>query len=127
MAPGTNLGAATPVQMGSRPCWAKRTVARSNERRCATHAGSARRGHPPPPSRPTGAPGFGIPIGLVASVSVLNVLFVFVVLRMAMKARKRPVVSGSEEMLGATGEVLEGALQASDKLLEAAQPLTSSN
>jgi hypothetical protein len=44
-----------------------------------------------------------------------------------MKARKRPVVSGSEEMLGATGEVLEGALQASDKLLEAAQPLTSSN
>jgi membrane-bound serine protease (ClpP class) len=58
---------------------------------------------------------------------VLNVLFVFVVLRMAMKARKRPVVSGSEEMLGATGEVLEGALQASDKLLEAAQPLTSSN
>jgi len=57
----------------------------------------------------TDTPGFGIPIGLIATVAVLNVLFVFVVFRMALKARKRPVVSGSEEMLGAIGEVLDAA------------------
>jgi membrane-bound serine protease (ClpP class) len=55
----------------------------------------------------TDVPGFGIPLGLVAAFTVLNVLFVAAVFRLALKARRRPVVSGSEEMLGASGEVLE--------------------
>ena len=55
----------------------------------------------------TDTPGFGIPIGLIASVAVVNALLVFVVLRLALKARKRPVVSGAEELLGASGEILE--------------------
>ena len=55
----------------------------------------------------TDVPGFGIPPGLIAAFTVLNVLFVVAVLRFALKARRRPVVSGSEEMLGASGEVLE--------------------
>ena len=46
----------------------------------------------------------GIAIGAVA---VLNALFLLVVLRLAVKARKRPVVSGSEELVGASGEILE--------------------
>jgi membrane-bound serine protease (ClpP class) len=55
----------------------------------------------------TDVPGFGIPPGLIAAFTVLNVLFVVAVFRFALKARRRPVVSGSEEMLGADGEVLE--------------------
>lgn len=55
----------------------------------------------------TETPGFGIPLGLIASVAVLNVLFVMLVLRFALKARKRPVVSGAEELPGASGEILE--------------------
>jgi membrane-bound serine protease (ClpP class) len=55
----------------------------------------------------TDTPGFGIPIGLIATAAVVNALLVFVVLRLALKARKRPVVSGAEELLGASGEVLE--------------------
>ncbi|MDP1900364.1 MAG: nodulation protein NfeD [Rubrivivax sp.] len=56
--------------------------------------------------------GFGIPIGLIASVAVLNVAFVFVVIRLAMKARSRPVVTGSEQMMGATGEIIEASADA---------------
>jgi membrane-bound serine protease (ClpP class) len=52
-------------------------------------------------------PGFGIPLGVIAAFTVFNVLFVVAVFRFALKARRRPVVSGSEEMLGAVGEVLE--------------------
>ena len=55
----------------------------------------------------TDAPGFGIPIGLIASVAVVNVLFVLVVFRLALKAKARPVVSGSEELPGTLGEILE--------------------
>ena len=55
----------------------------------------------------TDTPGFGIPIGLIATAAVVNALLVFVVLRLALKARKRPVVSGAEELLGASGEILE--------------------
>ncbi|MDO8250549.1 MAG: nodulation protein NfeD [Rhodoferax sp.] len=55
----------------------------------------------------TDMPGFGIPRGLIATVAVINALFVLVVFRLALKARTRPVVSGSEELPGATGEILE--------------------
>lgn len=55
----------------------------------------------------TDVPGFGIPKGLIAAAAVLNVLFMIVILRMALKARKRPVVSGAEELIGAGGEIVE--------------------
>jgi membrane-bound serine protease (ClpP class) len=57
----------------------------------------------------TETPGLGIPLGLIATVAVVNVLFVMVVFRLALKARKRPVVSGSEELLGMSGEILEAS------------------
>jgi len=57
----------------------------------------------------TDMPGFGIPRGLIATVTLFNALFVLVVFRLALKARTRPVVSGSEELPGATGEVIEVA------------------
>lgn len=55
----------------------------------------------------TETPGMGIPPALIGAVAVLNALFLLVVLRLAVKARKRPVVSGSEELVGASGEILE--------------------
>jgi len=55
----------------------------------------------------TDTPGFGIPLGLIVTVAVLNVLFVLLVFRLALKARKRPVVSGAEQLPGASGEILD--------------------
>jgi membrane-bound serine protease (ClpP class) len=52
-------------------------------------------------------PEFSIPWGVIGGVSAATLLFVFVVVRMALQARKRPVVSGAEEMIGSTGEALE--------------------
>jgi membrane-bound serine protease (ClpP class) len=59
----------------------------------------------------TDVPGFVLPWSLIAAIAVTSALFVFVVIGMAMQARKRPVVSGSEEMLGAAGEVIEDFAQ----------------
>jgi membrane-bound serine protease (ClpP class) len=55
----------------------------------------------------TEAPGLGIPLPLIGTVALLNVAFVAVVFRLAWKTRGRPVVSGSEQLIGATGEVLD--------------------
>ena len=55
----------------------------------------------------TDTPGWGLPLGLVVSVAVVNGLLVLLVFRLALKARQRPVVSGSEALLGATAEVQE--------------------
>ncbi len=52
------------------------------------------------------APGYRIPWQLIAGVTVAGGGFLFVVLDFAMRARRRPLVSGREQMLGATGAVL---------------------
>lgn len=55
----------------------------------------------------TDTPGFGIPPALIASVAALNILLALLVFRLAMKARKRPLVCGSEVLPGMSGEILE--------------------
>jgi membrane-bound serine protease (ClpP class) len=55
----------------------------------------------------TDLPDFEIPIGLIAGVAVASAAFLFLVVGMAVRNRRRPVVSGREEMLGAAGEALE--------------------
>jgi membrane-bound serine protease (ClpP class) len=55
----------------------------------------------------TDVPGFGIPWSVIVPVAFASALFVFFVAGMALKARGRPVVSGREEMIGDSGEVLE--------------------
>lgn len=55
----------------------------------------------------TDVPGYGIPLALIIPVALAGALFVFFVAGMAIKARRRPVVSGREEMVGALGEVLD--------------------
>ena len=55
----------------------------------------------------TDVAGFGIPLGLIATIAVVTVLFVLVVVGMAVKSRRRPIVSGREELAGGGGEVLD--------------------
>jgi len=50
-------------------------------------------------------PGFGIPLSLIAGLAVTSAVFVVLVSGAALKARRRPVVSGSEEMIGSIGVV----------------------
>ncbi|MGX6999844.1 NfeD family protein [Caballeronia sp. KNU42] len=55
----------------------------------------------------TDTPGYGIPVALVAGLTIATALFVFVVSSIALRARRRPVVTGAEAMLGSIGEMLE--------------------
>jgi membrane-bound serine protease (ClpP class) len=55
------------------------------------------------------SPGFGIPLALIALLTVASAAFILVVAGMAAKARRRPVVSGASTLLGARGELVEFA------------------
>ncbi|CAB3800972.1 hypothetical protein LMG28614_05286 [Paraburkholderia ultramafica] len=58
----------------------------------------------------TDVPGYGIPLPLIAAVVVFSVVFVLGVSRLALRARRRPVVTGSEGLIGSVGVVLDGGL-----------------
>jgi membrane-bound serine protease (ClpP class) len=60
----------------------------------------------------TDVPGYGIPLPLVAGLALGGALFVAMVSSVALRARRRPVVSGGEAMLGSVGEVIDEGLQA---------------
>jgi membrane-bound serine protease (ClpP class) len=53
-----------------------------------------------------GAPGFGIPLSLIVTLALLSAGFVFAVSSFALKARRRPVVSG-DSLAGSVGVMLE--------------------
>ena len=55
----------------------------------------------------TDMPGYGLPWMLIVPVAVASALFSFFVASMALRARRRPVVTGAEELVGATGVTLE--------------------
>jgi membrane-bound serine protease (ClpP class) len=59
----------------------------------------------------TDVPGYGIPLPMIAAVVVFSVVFVLGVSRLALRARRRPVVTGSEALIGSIGVVLDGGLQ----------------
>ena len=64
----------------------------------------------------TDAPAYRVPMPLIAGVTLASVGFLLAVLNFAMRARQRPVVSGREQMLGATGEIIvnpDGSVSAS--------------
>ena len=52
-------------------------------------------------------PGFEIPYALIGGVAAASAGFLIFVLGMLTRAHKRPVVSGREHMIGASGEALE--------------------
>ena len=53
------------------------------------------------------AAGYQMMLPLVIGISLASAAIVFLIVAMAVKARGRPVVSGHEELIGATGEVLD--------------------
>jgi membrane-bound serine protease (ClpP class) len=55
----------------------------------------------------TDVPGFGIPVGLVIGLALVTAIFFFTISTVALKARRRPVVSGAEAMLGSIGVMLD--------------------
>ena len=55
----------------------------------------------------TDIPGFGIPLALIGGFAAASAAFLMFVVGAVLKARRRPVVSGREELVGAHGEVLE--------------------
>lgn len=64
----------------------------------------------------TDAPAYRIPWPLIAGVTLASAGFLLVVLNFALRARQRPVVSGREQLLGATGEIIvnpDGSVSAS--------------
>ena len=56
---------------------------------------------------PSDAPGFGIDISVIITFAATSVLMFVFVTGMAFKARRRPVVSGLEEMVGGTAVVVD--------------------
>ncbi|HEY6044704.1 MAG TPA: nodulation protein NfeD, partial [Nitrosospira sp.] len=55
----------------------------------------------------TNMPAYGIPWPMIATAALASALFLVFVIGMALKARRAPIVSGREELIGAVGEVLE--------------------
>jgi membrane-bound serine protease (ClpP class) len=55
----------------------------------------------------TDVPGFGIDISVIVTFAAISVLIFIFVIGMAIKARRRPVVSGMEELIGGNAVVLE--------------------
>ena len=55
----------------------------------------------------TEVPGFGIDISVIVTFAAISVLVFIFVIGMAIKARRRPVVSGMEELVGGNAIVLE--------------------
>ena len=55
----------------------------------------------------TDVPGFAVPLWFVGALTVVSAGFVYVVARLALRAHRRPVVTGSEELIGSVGVALE--------------------
>jgi membrane-bound serine protease (ClpP class) len=80
----------------------------------------------------TDIPGYGVPWAVILPAAVASALFIFFVVGMALKARRRPVVTGSEQLVGETGEVLEdidggrgwARIHGETWRIESARPLT---
>jgi membrane-bound serine protease (ClpP class) len=58
----------------------------------------------------TDVPGFGIPVGLVASVAVACALLFVATAGIALRTRRRPAVSGVDQLIGSDAEMLEDAV-----------------
>ncbi|RQH02170.1 NfeD family protein [Paraburkholderia dinghuensis] len=59
----------------------------------------------------TNTPGYGIPLPLIAGLALGGAAFVGTVSSVALRARRRPVVTGAEAIVGSIGEVIDDGLQ----------------
>ncbi|MGH8852212.1 MAG: NfeD family protein [Casimicrobiaceae bacterium] len=55
----------------------------------------------------TDVPGFGVPYWLIGTLAAVTALFVFVVAGVALKARRRPIVTGDQGLIGSIGVALD--------------------
>lgn len=55
----------------------------------------------------TEAPGFGIDLSVILTFAISSAVVFILLVGMAIKSRRRPVVSGSEQLLGATGIAMD--------------------
>lgn len=55
----------------------------------------------------TDVPGFGVPYWLIGTLAAVTALFVFFVAGAALKARRRPIVTGHEQLIGSIGVALD--------------------
>ena len=53
------------------------------------------------------SPGWGVPLPLVGGLALLTAAFILLVAGMAAKAKRRPVVTGPQTLVGAGGELVE--------------------
>jgi membrane-bound serine protease (ClpP class) len=58
----------------------------------------------------TDVPGYGVPLPLIAGLALGGAVFVAGVSTVALRARRRPVVTGSEAMVGSVGEIIDDGL-----------------
>jgi membrane-bound serine protease (ClpP class) len=56
----------------------------------------------------TEAPGFGLSIPMVLTFALTSAMLLFFIIGLALKSYRRPVVSGSEELIGAVGQAVSG-------------------
>ena len=56
-------------------------------------------------------PGYGIPYALIGGFALASAAFLALVAAVLLRSRRRPVVSGREELIGASGEVIEASGQ----------------
>lgn len=55
----------------------------------------------------TDLPGYGISWTIIIPIAIVSAFFSFIVIGMAIRARTQPIVTGSEELVGAEGEILD--------------------
>ncbi|MCC6868169.1 MAG: nodulation protein NfeD, partial [Burkholderiales bacterium] len=55
----------------------------------------------------TDVPGFGISPVLIGALAIVSVLFMLVIAGVALRARRRPITTGSEGLVGSVGVALE--------------------
>jgi membrane-bound serine protease (ClpP class) len=58
----------------------------------------------------TDVPGYGIPLPLIAAITAFSAGFIFTLSGVALRARRRPVATGAEAMIGSHGVVLDDGL-----------------
>ena len=55
----------------------------------------------------TDVPGFGVPYWLIGALALVSAAFILLVGGLALKSHRRPIVTGSEELIGSVGVTLE--------------------
>src|SRR5205085_3945518 len=55
----------------------------------------------------TDAPGYGVPLALIAGFAAASVAVLLAIGTVLLRSRRRPVVSGAEELIGSEGEILD--------------------